>query len=254
MMPKSRELVKSEILLELGNGSIDIEVTLEGIPSRPENHLDYAINHTLQMFYEYNMGESVQQDWMYVPLEPGRQIYRIPDNVSMIVSTNVSNGMGGMSPFYMFNSNTYESIMSMSINFQEWDFIGYRTSMMLLEEINKALGTKYYSRVITNADGSRDLKITPPPPTNMEYVMGGIAECYVMSEPEAVYGHRLFVQIAAGKLGMIWAGVVLGKWTGNALGGQSLQASSLYSHFKEMYDKNLELLKKESYMPEIFAY
>jgi hypothetical protein len=254
MMPKSRDLVKSEILLELGNGSIDIEATLEGTPSRPENHLDYAINHTLQMFYEYNIGESLTQDWIFVNLQPGKQIYRMPDEVALITNTSVSNGMGGMSPFYMFNTNTYESVMSMTINFQEWDFIGYRTSMMLIEEINKALGIKFYSMVITNADGTRDLKITPPPPLKQDYMMGGIAECYKFSAPEAVYGHRLFVQVAAGKLGMIWAGVILGKWGGTTPGGQQLNSSGLYTHFKDMYDKNLELLKKESYMPEIFAY
>lgn len=254
MMAKSRDLVKSEILLELGNGSIDIEATLEGIPSRPENHLDYAINHTLQMFYEYNVGESLRQDWMFVNLEPGRQIYRIPDNVALITNTSVSNGMGGMSPFYMFNTNTYESVMSMTINFQEWDFIGYRTSMMLIEEINKALGIKFHSSIIHNADGTRDLKITPPPPLRTDYMMGGIAECYVYADAEAVYGHRLFVQVAAGKLGMIWAGVILGKWGGSTPGGQQLNASGLYSHFKDMYEGNLTLLKKESYFPEIFAY
>lgn len=251
-MVKTREMVKQEILLELGSPVIDNEITIAGTKQNPYNHLDYAINHTIQMFQSYNSDESIYQTWVTLPLKPGVSVYPVPSWVAEVVDVYASSGLGMTSPFMMFNSNSYESLLTMTVNFSDWDFIGYTTAQMLLKEIQKAVGPQYYGKLIENGDGSKELHVFPPPSTQSPWPLAGMLNVYKYADINTVYGHRLFVQIAAGKLGMMWAGVILGKFSAGSPGGESIDKSSLYSHFKSMYETNLEKLRKESCKPMIF--
>jgi hypothetical protein len=243
----TREQVKELILLEMGVPGIDVELKLMGDNVSPMNHLDKAINETLELYFRHNTNESIYQTWIYIQAVPNQSIYPMPNWIESVVEVWASTGGILQSPFMMLDSSSMETVVTMSANFNEWDIVSYTAARLFASEVMKAVGEQYYPKLIVNAEGKKELHITPPP-RDTGYARAIVGRVYRRAELGAVYGHPYFVKITAGALMKVW-GRVLGKYEITLPGGGKVNWAEMKRDGKEMYDEFLEKLISESAPP-----
>lgn len=248
----SRDQVKELILLELGAPMVDINLKLLPDAISPMNHLDKAINETLDLFFRYNTDESVYQTWIVIPAVPNQSIYKVPQNIEGVVEMWPSTGGILQSPFMMVDTSSMETLISLNANFNEWDIVSYTASRLFLAEVNKAVGEQFYPKLIVNAQGEKELHIFPPP-RNTGFPRAIVGRAYRRAELGSVYGHPFFVKIASGLLMQIW-GRSLGKFTRTLPGGGTVNASDIKNDGKELFDTWFTMLRNESAPPLGAAY
>jgi hypothetical protein len=224
----TRDQIKESIMYKLGYPMIDVQLKLGPDGDSIRNHLDDVINQTLDFFFRHNTEESTYLTWLTIPAIEGQSIYPIPYWVEEITDVYASFSSMLASPFMLFDSNSMESFVSLSVNFSDWDFISYTTSRMYLEEIGKAVGASYYAKLIINANVDKEVHVFPPPRGN-----GGtgskalIAKVYRRAELGKLYGHPYFIEICAARLMEIW-GRVLNVFNATLPGGGTINGQWLH--------------------------
>lgn len=248
----TRDQVKELILLELGAPMVDIDLKILPDAISPMNHLDKAINETLDYYFRYNTNESIYQTWIMIPAIPNQSIYKMPNNIESVIEVWPSRGGILQSPFMMIDSSSFETLISMNANFNEWDIASYTASRLFMAEVNKAVGEHFYPKMVVNEKGEKELHIFPPPrDTGFRRTIVGRA--YKRAELGAVYGHPFFVKIAAGAMMQIW-GRSLGKFDRTLPGGGRVNGSEIKNDGKELFDTWLTRLINESGTPLGAAY
>lgn len=244
----SRDQVKESILFELGYPVINIELKLLPDEISPMNHLDKAINETLDLFFRHNTNESIYQTWIRIPAIPNQSIYEMPQDIESIVEVWPSTGGIMQSPFMMIDSSSMDTLITMNSNFNDWDIVSYTTSRLYAAEVSKAVGEQFYPKLVVNSKGRKELHIFPPP-RDTGSARSIVGRAYKRAELGSVYGHPYFVKIAAGSMGMIWGGKVLGKHTRTLPGGGTINGRDIFNDSKEMYETFTKMLKDESAPP-----
>lgn len=241
----TRDQIKEAVMYKLAYPIIDVNLKLTPDGDSIRNHLDDAINQTLDFFFRHNTEESTYMTWLSIPAQVNQSIYPIPYWVEEITDVYASFSSMMASPFMLFDSNSMENLVSLSVNFSDWDFISYTTSRMYLEEINRAVGQSFYGKLIINAAGEKELHVFPPPRGN-----GGtgtkvlIAKVYRRAELGKVYGHPYFVEIVAARLMEIW-GLALNVFTASLPGGGSINGQFVYDQGVARREKYEQLVKDE---------
>lgn len=248
----TRNQVKELILLELGAPMVDVNLKLIPDAISPMNHLDKAINETLDLFFRYNTNESVYQTWVVLRAIPGQSTYKVPQNIESVVDMWPSSGGILQSPFMMIDTSSMDTLVTLNANFNEWDIVSYTASKLFMAEVNKAVGEHFYPKLIVNEHGEKELHIYPPP-RDTGYPRNIVGQVYKRAELGAVYGHPFFVKIAAGLLMQIW-GRSLGKYDRTMPGGGRVNAQDIKNDGKEMFNEWFTMLKNESAPPLGTAY
>jgi len=243
----TRDQVKELILLELGAPMVDIDLKLFPDAISPMNHLDKAINETVDYFFRYNTNESLYQTWIMIRAIPGQSIYSMPQDIESVVEVWPSTGGILQSPFMMVDSSSMETVISLNANFNEWDIVSYTASRLFMAEVQKAVGEQFYPKLIVNAEGRKELHIFPPP-RDTGYARTIVGRAYKRAEMGSVYGHPFFVKIAAGSLMRIW-GRSIGKFGRTLPGGGTVNGEMIMSEGKEIFQEWMGYLKNESAPP-----
>jgi len=251
----TRKQVSESIMLKLGAPMHNIDLKLFPDSISPRNHLDDTINQTLDFFFRHNANESTYMSWITIPAVPGQSIYKVPDWVEEVIEVYASfNGMLA-NPFMLLDVGSMESFLTMSVNYQDWNMAGYTAAKMDLAEINRSCGPQYYSKLIFNSKGEKELHVTPPPPTfdnsyGGKFLMGRV---YRRAELGQVFGHPLFVEIATARLKEIW-GVVLNLYDRPLPGGGKVNGQFVYDMGVKDREKYEAQLIGESAQPMIGIY
>lgn len=248
----TRDQVKELILLELGAPMVDVNLKLLPDAISPMNHLDKAINETLDLFFRYNANESVYQTWIMIPAIPRQSIYKMPSNIESVIELWPSRGGILQSPFMMVDTSSMETLISLNANFNEWDIVSYTSSRLFLSEVNKAVGEHFYPQLVVNEHGEKELHIYPPP-RDTGFPRTIVGQAYKRAELGSIYGHPFFVKIASGLLMQIW-GRSLGKYDRTLPGGGRVNAMDIKNDGKEMFEMWFNMLKNESAPPLGAAY
>lgn len=248
----TRDQVKELILLELGAPMTNINLKLLPDAVSPMNHLDKAINETLDLFFRYNTNESVYQTWIVIPAVPGQSIYPMPRDVEAVIDMWPSTGGILQSPFMMIDTSSMDTLVSLNANFNEWDIVSYTASKLFMAEVNKAVGEHFYPKLVVNSSGQKELHVYPPPRAT-GYARSIVGLAYKRAELGTVYGHPFFVKIASGLLMQIW-GRSLGKFDRTMPGGGRVNATEIKNDGKEMFETWFNMLKNESAPPLGTAY
>lgn len=251
----SRSQVAETILLKLGAPMHEIDLKLLPDDISPRNHLDDVINQTLDFFFRYNSNESSYMSWIIIPAQPNQSIYKVPYWVEEIIETYSSfNGLLA-NPFMMLDVGSMESFVSMSLNYSDWNLAGYTAAKMNLAEINRSVGAIYYSKLVYNEEGEKELHITPPPPL-YDSSTGGrclVSRVYRRAPLGQVFGHPLFAEIAVARLMEVW-GLVLNLYNRPLPGGGSVNGQFVYDQGVSRREKYEQMLKDESAQPMLGIY
>ena len=240
----TRNQVKELILLELGAPIVEVDLKLMPDAISPMNHLDKAINETLELYFRYNTDESIYQTWIVIPAVPGQSIYKMPQNIESVVEVWPSTGGLLQSPFMMVDTSSMDTLVSLNVNFSEWDIVSYTTSRLFMAEVNKAVGEQFYPKIIVNAQGEKELHIFPAPRAT-GYARTIVGRAYRRAELGSVYGHPFFVKIAAGLMMQVW-GRALGKFDRTLPGGGKVNGGEIKADGKELFDTWFGMLRSES--------
>jgi len=150
------------------------------------------------------------------------------------------------SPFMLLDVNSMESFVSMSVNYSDWNLVGYTAARMNLEEINKAVGVQYYAKLTFNEKGEKELHLFPPPrydgTSGSKFLMSRV---YRRAPLGQVFGHPLFVEIAAARLMEIW-GFALNIFNGSMPGGGTVNGQFIYDQGVARREKYEQMLIDQS--------
>ena len=240
----TRNQVKELILLELGAPIVEVDLKLMPDAISPMNHLDKAINETLELFFRYNTDESIYQTWIVIPAIPGQSIYKMPQNIESVVEVWPSTGGLLQSPFMMVDTSSMDTLVSLNVNFSEWDIVSYTASRLFMAEVNKAVGEQFYPKIIVNSQGEKELHIFPAP-RSTGYARTIVGRAYRRAELGSVYGHPFFVKIASGLMMQVW-GRALGKFDRTLPGGGKVNGGEIKADGKELFDTWFGMLRSES--------
>lgn len=240
----TREQVKELILLELGAPIIDIDLKLIPDNISPMNHLDKAINETLELYFRHNTDESIYQTWITIRAIPNQSIYPMPNYIESVVELWPSTGGILQSPFMMIDSSSMETIVTMNANFNSWDLVSYTAARLYASEVAKAVGEQFYPKLVVNAEGKKELHVFPPP-RDTGFARMIVGRAYRRAELGSVYGHPYFVKMAAGAMMKVW-GRVLGKYDRTLPGGGKVNGDAIKADGKELFDEYFNMLKNES--------
>lgn len=249
----SRSQVAESILYKLAFPVINIDLKLLGDAASPRNHLDEAINQTLDFFFRNNVNESSYMSWIVFEAIPGQSIYPMPDWVEEVIEVFSSfNGLLA-NPFMMLDVNSMESFVTMSVNYNDWNLVGYTAARMNLAEINKSVGAQYYSKLVYNEKGEKQLNVYPPPRFDgsfgSKFLVGRV---YRRAPLGQVFGHPLFVEIAAARLMEVW-GMSLNLFNGNLPGGGTVNGQWIYDQGVSRREKYEQMLLDQS-APAMISY
>lgn len=233
--------------------NIDLKLLPDSIS--PRNHLDDTINQTLDFFFRHNSDESSYMSWVAIPAMPGQSIYKVPHWVEGIIETYSSfNGMLA-NPFMMLDVGSMESFVSMSLNYSDWNLAGYTAAKMNMAEIQRSVGANYYSKLVFNEKGEKELHISPPPP-HYDSMSGGrmlVSRVYRRAPLGQIFGHPLFVEIATARLKEVW-GMILNLYNRPLPGGGSVNGEFIYNMGVKDREKYEAQLIGESSQPMMGFY
>ena len=242
----TRSQVAESILYKLAYPVVNVDLKLVGDAESPRNHLDEAINQTLDFFFRNNVNESTYMSWIVFEAIPGQSVYKMPYWVEEMIEVYSSfNGLLA-SPFMLLDINSMESFVSMSVNYSDWNLVGYTAARMNLEEINKAVGVQYYAKLTFNEKGEKELHLYPPP--RYDGTSGSkflISRVYRRAPLGQVFGHPLFVEIAAARLMEIW-GFALNIFNGSMPGGGTVNGQFIYEQGVSRREKYEQMLIDQS--------
>lgn len=249
----TRSQIAESILYKLAYPVINVDLKLLGDAQSPRNHLDEAINQTLDFFFRHNVNESSYMAWITFEATPGQSIYKMPYWVEEVVEVYSSfNGLLA-NPFMMLDVNSMESFVSLNVNYSDWNLVGYTAARMNLGEINKSVGAQYYAKLVFNEKGEKELHLSPPPrydgTSGSRFLVGRV---YKRAPLGQVFGHPLFVEIAAARLMEVW-GMSLNLFNGNLPGGGSVNGQWIYDQGVSRREKYETMLLGES-APAMMSY
>lgn len=242
----TRSQVAESIMYKLAYPVINVDLKLLGDAASPRNHLDEAINQTLDFFFRTNVNESTYMSWIVFEAVHGQSIYQMPFWVEEVIE--VYSSFNGLltNPFMMLDVNSMESFVSMSINYSDWNLVGYTAARMNLGEINKSVGPQYYSKLVFNERGEKELHMYPPPrfdgSPGSHFLVGRV---YKRAPLGQVFGHPFFVEIAAARLMEVW-GLSLNLFNGNLPGGGSVNGQWIYDQGVSRREKYEQMLIDQS--------
>lgn len=251
----TRSQVCESILLKLGAPMHNIDLKMLPDAISPRNHLDDVINQTLDFFFRHNADESSYMSWIVIPTTPGQSVYKVPYWVEGVIEVYSSfNGMLA-NPFMMLDVGSMESFLSMSVNYSEWNLAGYTAAKMNLAEINKSVGPQYYTKLVFNEEGEKEVHLTPPPPVLNSSFQGSclVGRVYRRAPLGQIFGHTLFTEICAARLMETW-GLVLNLYNRPLPGGGSVNGQFIYDQGVARREKYEQMLRDESAPPMMGIY
>ena len=238
----TRDDMAEKIKARLGYPATEIEMEVEN--RNGLGHIAMAIDDTLAYFYRYNQDEASYNDYMVIHLQRGIVEYRVPDNVFAVVDLVPSYG-NTFSPMMAWDVGPGESLMGVGGaglgGLGQFDLITYSGALRYLQDVKKLVGTVYNIKL---HPVEHKMMIYPTPRSNRN----AIARVYLKEKQSEIFANPLFQDMAVARAGM-QLGLILMKDTITLPGGGTVNGSTIYTTWKEVYDKKMEDLRKESAPP-----
>jgi len=232
------EYIKSR----LGYPATEIEMEVEN--RNGLGHIALAIQDTLKYFYRYNASDSIYTEYMILHLEPGVIQYDVPPRVIAAIDLTPSYG-NTFSPMMAWDVGPGESLMGVGGaglgGLGQFDLITYTGAMRYLADVKKLVGTQYNIK-LNPIEHVMRVYPTPTTPRN------AIARVFVKAKVSEVFNNILYQEMVVARAGM-QLGMILSKDTINLPGGGQVNGEGIYSKYKEIWDKNLDILKAEQAPP-----
>ena len=117
------------------------------------------------------------------------------------------------------------------------------------------MGPQYYSKLVFNEEGEKEVHITPPPPVHNSSFQGSclVGRVYRRAPLGQIFGHPLFTEICAARLMETW-GLVLNLYNRPLPGGGSVNGQFIYDQGVSRREKYEQMLKDESAPPMMGIY
>ncbi len=234
----TRDDMAEKIKARLGYPATEIEMEVEN--RNGLGHIAMAIDDTLAYFYRYNQDEASYNDYMVIHLQRGIVEYRVPDNVFAVVDLVPSYG-NTFSPMMAWDVGPGESLMGVGGaglgGLGQFDLITYSGALRYLQDVKKLVGTVYNIKL---HPVEHKMRIYPTPRSNRN----AIARVYLKEKQSEIFANPLFQDMAVARAGM-QLGLILMKDTITLPGGGTVNGSTIYTTWKEVYDKKMEDLRKE---------
>jgi hypothetical protein len=235
--------MKAYVLRQLGSPTICVELS--------DDQLRDVILDSVRYVQRYYLNVGSHRDYLIMEVKRGVSHYKLCQELESVVSFEISNGLaGGINDLFTVTHNLlYNEMHSMN----GWQFSGscwgnnssygdilgsWNATLVWLKELKNDFSPAYQVK-FNNL--TKELSLWPSPKKDSL----GLIEVYKRQRAVEIFNNPQFRKLVVASAGKIWANA-LSKYNITIAGGGALNAGTLYSNYKEDYDKAVERIDKES--------